>query len=507
MTRRLPRWSNLSLRTKGLIVVSVAVLPAVSFWLVIGLALLQRDPAATVNSLARSRTVQVASVRLQIAVVDAINAARDHAAAADEAAGDRFADAEARVAKQLAELDTLLIDAAAIRTYQQIRQETLAILDVIRTVTAGPPGVESDQVLRAASGRRAQLQAAATALEQRQQELGMARQTTANRQSNRIVLVLLLGSIICVPGGFIAALLLARGLRRRLATLEENAGRLALGEPLAPVPPGADEIARLGTHLEKAGDLLRAREAALRQRTSELEAANRELEAFSYSVSHDLRAPLRAIDGFSQAIEEDHGASLDADASASLRRVRAAARRMGTLIDALLSLSRIGRVDLRRETIDVSAIASSIVAERHRSGGLNGTVTVAPGMMANADPRLVRIAMENLLDNAWKYSSKRPDPKIDVGQIGANGHAVYYVRDNGAGFDMAHAGKLFGAFQRLHAEREFEGTGIGLATVQRIVRRHGGRVWAESAAGAGATFYFTLDHQTTATAISSKGVQ
>jgi two-component system, NtrC family, sensor kinase len=226
----------------------------------------------------------------------------------------------------------------------------------------------------------------------------------------------------------------------------------------------------------------------------ELDRKNRELESFSYSVSHDLRAPLRSIDGFSQALLEDYSGALDATGHDYLRRVRAAAGRMAELIDDLLKLSRVSRGDLHRERIDLSAMAANVAAEleeRHTSSTRPG-VLVQSGMTADADARLLKIVLENLLGNAWKFTGKVAQPLIEIGATGRAGAETFFVRDNGAGFDMSHAGTLFRPFQRLHAESEFAGTGIGLATIHRIVERHGGRVWAESVPGQGATFYFTL---------------
>jgi light-regulated signal transduction histidine kinase (bacteriophytochrome) len=302
-----------------------------------------------------------------------------------------------------------------------------------------------------------------------------------------MLLAALLGaSIVCTAGGVVAALVLARGLERRVAELSDHADRLARGEPIDDVPDGTDEIAQLGARLREASRLLR-------QRDSNLLEVNRELEAFSYSVSHDLRAPLRAIDGFSQVIEEDQAARLDDEGRDALRRVRAAASRMGVLIDELLSLSRITRQELRGEAVDLTAMANSLLVELARQWpDRRVTATVADGLMTYGDPRMLRIALQNLLHNAWKYTGKVDDARVEVGTTGEGDARVFHVRDNGAGFDTNHAGKLFGAFQRLHSERDFEGTGIGLATVQRIVHRHGGRIWAESQVGRGATFFFTI---------------
>jgi PAS domain S-box-containing protein len=231
----------------------------------------------------------------------------------------------------------------------------------------------------------------------------------------------------------------------------------------------------------------------LERRAAELAATNGELEAFSYSVSHDLRAPLRGIDGFSQALLEDYHDKLDAQGKNYLRRVRAASQRMAQLIDDLLNLSRITRSEMRHEAMDMSNMAAEIAAELQcAEPDRQVEIVIAPNVSATGDSRLLRMALGNLLNNAWKFTGKHATSRIEFGVVQQDENPVYYVRDDGAGFDTAYAGKLFGAFQRLHGMAEFPGTGIGLATVQRIVHRHGGRVWAESAVEQGATFYFTL---------------
>lgn len=247
----------------------------------------------------------------------------------------------------------------------------------------------------------------------------------------------------------------------------------------------------------------RAADLSLRQlneklvgRTAELEAVNQELRAFSYSVSHDLRAPLRTIDGFSRALLEDCAPKLDDNGRDHLARVINATGRMGRLIDAMLSLSRVSLAELAREETDLSAMAESVARDlADADPDRRVAFTCAPGLTATADPRLMRALLENLLGNAWKFTGATPAPAVEFGVVdGADGRPPeFFVTDNGAGFDMAYAGKLFGAFQRLHGEREFEGTGIGLATVQRIVRRHGGAIRAKADPGHGATFHFTLE--------------
>ena len=258
-----------------------------------------------------------------------------------------------------------------------------------------------------------------------------------------------------------------------------------------------EELRRYATGLEQRvaerTHELEERNEALRRNAAELLASNSELDAFAYSVSHDLRAPLRSIDGFSQVLLEDYGAQLDQAAQDSLQRVRAASQRMGTLIDDLLKLARVTRAEMRSEVVDLSGMAREIVAELQRTPPLRDVeFAIAAGLQARGDPRLLRVALDNLLRNSWKYTAKQAQPRVEFGSIQVNGERAFMVRDNGAGFDMKYADKLFGVFQRLHSAAEFEGTGVGLATVRRIITRHGGRIWAEGAVDQGATFYFTL---------------
>ncbi len=236
-------------------------------------------------------------------------------------------------------------------------------------------------------------------------------------------------------------------------------------------------------------------EQTLRNNAAELEAVNRELEAFSYSVSHDLRAPLRSIDGFSRIVLDDCTDKLDAQHVSYLQRVRAATQRMALLIDDLLKLSRVTRVEMTHELVDLSALAQTTVDDlRSAHPERPVEIRIEPGLTADGDPQLLRVTLENLLGNAWKFTGKSEHARIEFGALPDTvpNERTFYVRDNGAGFDMTYADKLFGAFQRLHDMSEFPGSGVGLASVQRVVRRHGGRVWAEAEVGRGATFYFTL---------------
>jgi len=242
-----------------------------------------------------------------------------------------------------------------------------------------------------------------------------------------------------------------------------------------------------------ANDDLRRLNEALREQKESLEVANHELESFSYSVSHDLRAPLRAIDAFARIVIEDYADKLDGEGHKRLLGIHEAAQRMAQLIDDLLRLSRVTRTEIHRVDADITAIARRI-ATRLADGEPARTCrfVIDDGIRGKADPRLLALALENLIGNAWKFTSKRDDAVISIGVQEREGIVTYFVRDNGAGFDMAHGARLFGAFQRLHTTQEFEGTGIGLAIVQRVIHRHDGKVWAEGKVGGGACFYFTL---------------
>lgn len=256
-----------------------------------------------------------------------------------------------------------------------------------------------------------------------------------------------------------------------------------------------DEKRRLRGFGKVTRDMTERRQAEdeIKSRNAQLEAANDELKAFSYSVSHDLRAPLRGIDGFSLALFEDYNDQLDSQGRSYIQRIRAGVGKMGQLIDGMLDLARISRAEMIQDTVDLSGLAREIAADLTASHPERSVAfTIPTTLPVKGDKLLLRVVLENLLRNAWKFTSERDRASIEIGVQTNGDQTIHFIRDNGAGFDMQYAGKLFGVFQRLHRETEFPGTGIGLATVQRIIHRHGGRIWAEAARGLGATFYFVL---------------
>ena len=266
--------------------------------------------------------------------------------------------------------------------------------------------------------------------------------------------------------------------------VQERTGKLAASNA---------EMIREVAERKRAEDDIRKLNAQLVQRSAQLEASNKELEAFSYSVSHDLRAPLRGIDGFSQAVLEDYNEKLDESGRSYLHRVRAASQRMSQLIDAMLNLARLTRAEIHTKTFDMSAVVHGILEDLQKiEPEREVECVVANNLFATADPQLIRAVLENLLGNAWKFTRQQPNPRIEFGHGQYKGQAAYFVKDNGAGFDMTYAHKLFGTFQRLHAYTEFPGVGVGLATVHRIIQRHGGQIWAEGVVNEGAIFHFTL---------------
>jgi two-component system sensor kinase len=318
-----------------------------------------------------------------------------------------------------------------------------------------------------------------------EQRLAEARHGDASASNRTATAVVAAGFAlnILLAGGL--ALSFTAGINRRLRVLTENARRLAAGQQLLPPLASGDEIAEVdGVFREMAASLTRA--------TEELQHANREMEAFSYSVSHDLRAPLRAIEGFSRIVVEEYGEALDAEGVRLLGVIRRNTVTMAQLIDDLLAFSRLSRQQIARVEVDMRELAARTFAEVAGNADRRQIEFVLDAIPpARGDLPMLRQALTNLLSNAVKFSRPREHARVEVGTM-QNGETVYFVRDNGVGFDMRYADKLFGVFQRLHSATDFSGTGVGLAIVERVVHRHGGKVWADSAPGQGATFFFTL---------------
>ncbi len=310
----------------------------------------------------------------------------------------------------------------------------------------------------------------------------------------RVMIVILAGLTLIASVMVGASWLLRRGVLAPIAGLQQATRQVAAGNlDFILGIRGDDEIGDLSKNFDTMTKSLRKSFAQIERKNQDLAVLNEELEAFSYSVSHDLRGPLRSMDGFSLVLIEDYGDKLDEEGADALERIRAASQRMGYLIDDLLRLSQVTRAELNVTRVDLSAIAHAIAAALDlEQSGRSVEWAIEPGLSVRADPALMRIAMQNLLQNAWKFTGRTDRPVIRVGALERDAKMVYFVADNGVGFDMAYADRLFGAFQRLHHAGDFPGTGIGLAIVQRIIRRHDGKIWAEAKEGEGATFFFSV---------------
>lgn len=318
-----------------------------------------------------------------------------------------------------------------------------------------------------------------------------------NAAQQRVVVVILVGLALIALSMSAAAWMINRSVLAPIGKLEQATREVAAGNWNYKLDIDSDdEIGNMSRNFDAMTQSLRMSFAQIERSNQELAELNKEIESFSYSVSHDLRGPLRSMDGFSMALLEDYGDKLDSEARDSLQRIRAASQRMGRLIDELLGLSRVTRAELTIRPVNLSEIAQAIadaLDQQHPERHVQWVID--KGVIVQADKSLMQIAMQNLLENAWKFTGKAEQPVIRVGATHRDGRQECFVADNGVGFDMAYADRLFGAFQRLHHESEFPGTGIGLAIVQRIFRRHEGTIWAQAQLGLGATFFFQLKEQ------------
>ncbi len=422
--------------------------------------------------------------RVLVSAKDAESSARGYLLTGDQSYVALSEKAQEELPREMRELSQLISDnpSQQQRTLRlgQLIGDRLALLQakVSASRRAGHNGDETELVIAGGREQLARLSALAEEMHQEERQLLDARKRAAEHNLR----------IAHFAVGFASLLdfLLILGIFQRFAKEREMRYRTEEAAEQALVArkeaeESAEQVQRLNIELEE----------RVRQRTAELEATNRELEAFSYSVSHDLRAPLRTIDGFSLALEEDYVEAVDATGRDYIRRVRAGVQRMGSLIDALLQLSRITRAELQREEVSLTAIAETVASSlRDENPGSDLRFKIQPDLSAEADPKLLQVALENLMGNAVKFSSKKPWSEIEVGRSAEKD--AWFVRDNGAGFDMHYREKLFNAFNRLHGDKDFKGSGIGLATVARVIRRHHGRIWAASEIDHGATFWFTL---------------
>lgn len=415
---------------------------------------------------------------------DAENAARGYLIMGDERALQPYTLARADVMRQMDEVASLTADnlhqKPNMDAVSDVMEQRFAMLQgsIDARRSHGYDAARALIVSGNGLGEITRLREVADRMEAEERRLLTIREEDAHRNGLLAYFAIGFASALDLLLLVFAFRLLARERELRFAS-EQASARIALANEQ--IEQKSSEIQALNLELEE----------RVRRRTAELESTNRELEAFSYSVSHDLRAPLRTIDGFSLALEEDYTDVVDATGRDYISRVRVGVQRMGGLIDALLQLSRITRTEISRQDVNMSELAGSVAQNlREENPGQTIEFSIEPEMQANADPHLLRVALENLMGNAVKFSSKEPISRISIGRDTEK--QAFVIQDNGAGFDMHYASKLFNAFNRLHGDKDFKGSGIGLATVARVIRSHHGAIWAESRVGHGACFWFTL---------------
>ena len=488
-------WRDWPLATKGLVILAIPLAPllvtTVLFWVAE-----QRQQAAEALS-TRAADTYAELYATHTLVIDAEAATRGFLLTGDRTFLEPYTRAVRLLPRQFERLNELVVNAdvrVRLDTLEQAMHERIRLL----TSTIESPLDRNDptMIAKVHEGKRRMervraVMADITAIERRL----LAERRDRAGYIQRITLgVVLAGALVGLIGGIAASIFFSRTVVQRVRHVKENAERLPSGQPLRPGPAGRDEVGALGRGVHHAAQLLAHRDMLLRVHMDELTTANKELEAFSYSVSHDLRAPLRHIAGFAALLEKGAAEKLGAQHLRYVRLITDSAARMGRLVDDLLAFSRMGRTEMVRTPVDLDSLVGEIIGEEARDQ--NGRDIVwkrQPLPTVLGDPAMLRVALSNLIANAVKYTASRSHAEIEVGTLEhSNGEHVVFVRDNGVGFDMQYADKLFGVFQRLHSGDEFEGTGIGLANVRRVIQRHGGRTWAEGRVEAGATFYVSL---------------
>ena len=485
------RWADLPVRWKGLAVIAAPIVPLLVTTVVVQAALGREARAQA--AVAHSQRVHGGLQKALTLAVDAETAVRGYLLSGDDTFLDPFRSAQTDLPPLLDSIHTSVTDPWEHEQVAVVARLVDDRLSVLRGFVADRHTASVEALVeskRRMDGLRYAIQGVLEA-EDRRLDADLQRLRTAARLALALVYG---GAALGVAGGVLAVLLFTNGITRGVERLGINAERLANGEALLPVLGGDDEIGRVKRRLHDVAEQLKARDRTLQARVEQVAAANRELEAFSYSVSHDLRAPLRHVVGFSALLEKDTGPQLDDTGRRYIRTITEAAARMGRLIDDLLAFSRMAKSEMVRTDVSLDALVSDVVDEiRGAAADRDVAWIVHPLPTVRGDRAMLRVALVNLLSNALKYTGPRARAEIEIGsRIDKAGEVVVFVKDNGVGFDMTYADKLFGVFQRLHNADRFEGTGIGLASVRRIVQRHGGTAWAESQLDSGATFYVSL---------------
>lgn len=475
---------------KGLILISVPLIFVLAF--VVLVTQVKRHGEEAQIQYLRTKEVIVQAEAISKSLLDAEASIRGYVIVGEPAFAAVYERTAVEIPEKMKRLQSLIQDnpeqTARASRLGAIAAEKMAFLAGVEQLVRTGATAQAIEQIKTGAGLQLtdEFRREMTVFLETEQSLDVTRQRTVEDSWQRFNWLLVAGASIDILLTLMLAFLFSRGISKRVSTLTENARALAEGKELTRPMQGTDEIARLDQVFHRMAQ-------SLENRTAQLQAANKELEAFSYSVSHDLRAPLRAIDGFSRILLEDYADKLDAEGRRVFGIIRTNTQNMGRLIDDLLTFSRLGRKQIEPAIINMDELAKDAFTQLESSmSGRAPRLNIKELPPAHGDRALLQQVFVNLLSNAAKYSRPKEASVIEVGGHSVNGENIYYVKDNGVGFNMKYVNKLFGVFQRLHSAEEFEGTGVGLAIVQRVVGRHGGRVWAEGKVDGGATFYFAL---------------